>query len=524
MKAPLVSILTPVYDPPVSALQAAIASVRSQTFTEWELVLVDDASRSPDVRAALARATASDPRIRSITRATNGGIVAASNDALAAARGEFVALLDHDDLLTRDALASVVAAVRREPDTDYLYSDEDKVDAQGHFYDAFHKPDWSPERLRGQMYTAHLSVLRTGLVREVGGFAAGSDGSQDHDLVLRVTERARHIVHVPKVLYHWRSVAGSTAGGIDAKPYAWEAGRAAVQRHLDRCAIAGEALLGPVPGTYRVRRSLSPETSVSVVVPTRGGRGRVWGEARCFVVEMVRSVLSHTEHENLEIVVVYDEDTPASVLGSLRTVAGSRLTLVPFREPFNFSAKCNVGFLASQGDVVVFMNDDMQVVTDRFIEELVAPLAEPGVGAAGARLLFADGSLQHGGHVYAEGDLTHAGFRAAGDSYGPFSAFLVNRECSGLTAACLAVSRSVVDDVGGFCEDLPGNFNDVDLSNKIRFRGLRLVWLADVTAYHFESQTRDPQVEPWEYDFIMRRWASPRRDPYLPDEIPSRRR
>jgi glycosyltransferase involved in cell wall biosynthesis len=524
VKAPFVSILTPVYDPPVQALQAAIASVRSQTFADWELILVDDASQSPAVSSAIARAAASDPRIRAITRQANGGIVAASNDALAAARGEFVALLDHDDLLTADALATVVAAIRDEPETDYAYSDEDKVDARGRFYDTFHKPDWSPERLRGQMYTAHLSVLRADLARDVGGFAATSDGSQDHDLVLRVTERARHIVHVPKVLYHWRAVAGSTAGGIDAKPYAWEAGRAAVQRHLDRCEIAGEALLGPVQGTYRVRRSLDPETLVSIVVPTRGGRGRVWGESRCFVVEMVRSLLSHTRHARLEIVVVYDASTPHAVLDSLREVAGDRLRLIPFLEPFNFSAKCNVGFLASRGDVVVFMNDDMQVVTDGFVEELVAPLDEPGVGAAGARLLFADGSLQHGGHVYAEGDLTHAGFRAPGDSYGPFSAFLVNRECSGLTAACLAVKRSVVEDIGGFCEDLPGNFNDVDLSNKIRFRGLRLVWLAGVTAYHFESQTRDPQVEPWEYKFIMRRWASPDRDPYLPDEIPSRRR
>ena len=521
---PLFSVLTPVYGPPVHALRAAIESVRRQTFADWELVLVDDASPTQEVRDELARAAAGDRRIRVVTRAENGGIVASSNDALAQATGEFVALLDHDDLLTADALAAVAGVIAAEPELDYLYSDEDKVDPDGRHYDRFDKPDWSPERLRGQMYTGHLSVLRTSLAREVGGFIPGSDGSQDHDLVLRVTERARRIVHVPRVLYHWRSVPGSTAEDIDAKPFAWEAGRAAVQRHLDRSGISGEALLGPVPGTYRISRQLAPDVLVSVVVPTRGGRGRVWGESRCFVLEMVRSLLAHTAHERLEIVVVYDEPTPQPVLDALREVAGDRLLLVPFREPFNFSAKCNVGFLASHGDVVLFMNDDMQVVSDGFVEQLVAPLAEEGVGAAGARLLFADGSLQHGGHVYAEGDLTHAGFKTPGNSYGPFSAFLVNRECSGLTAACLAMTRTTVDAVGGFCEDLPGNFNDVDLSNKVRHLGLRMVWLADVTAYHFESQTRNPDVEPWEYDFVMARWRTPDRDPYLPDEIPSRQR
>jgi O-antigen biosynthesis protein len=516
VRLPLISILTPVFDPPIDALRAAVDSVRSQTFTNWELILVDDCSRCEDVRDVLRKFAAADERISVTERVTNGGIVATSNDALGLARGQFVALLDHDDLLTPEALEAVARSIAEDTDVDYIYTDEDKVDEDGVAYDAFIKPDWSPERLRSQMYTGHFSVLRTAMAREVGGFTAGSDGSQDHDLVLRVTERARRIVHIPKVLYHWRAIEGSTASATNAKPYAWQAGLTAVQRHLDRMDIHGRAVFGPEPGTYNVERFLDPCLRVSVIIPTRGNRGFVWGESRCLVVEAVRSIMALATHPSLEIVVVYDAPTPEKVLTQLREIAGERLVLVPFEEPFNFSAKCNVGFLVSTGDAVIFMNDDMHLVTPGFAEQLVAPLFEEGVGATGARLLFADGSLQHAGHVYARGDLTHAGFGLAGDVQGPFAAYLINRECAGLTAACMAVARSTFEDVGGFCEELPGNFNDVDFSRKIRFTGRRLLWMSQVTLYHFESLSRVSTVHEWEYDYVVRRWKIPMRDPYFP--------
>jgi len=516
MKQPLFSVLTPVFDPPIDALRAAIDSVRAQDFTDWELILVDDCSTSDAVRTVLAAAAASDARVRVVERSANGGIVASSNDALNLAAGTFVALLDHDDLLANGSLARVAREIASEPDVDYLYTDEDKIDLDGRHFDPFVKPEWSPERLRGQMYTAHLSVLRASLVRDVGGFAIGSSGSQDHDLVMRVTERARRVIHIPEILYHWRAVEGSAAQSVEAKPYAWQAGLDAVQRHLDRSGIRARAKFGFEPGTYHIERWLSPETSVSIVIPTRGSRGFVWGESRCLVVETVRSIMEGITHPNFEIVIVYDNGTPASVLLELRHIVGERLVLVPFEEPFNFSAKCNVGFLAASGEALIFMNDDMQLVTRRFIEELVAPLRESGVGATGARLLFADGTLQHGGHVYADGDLTHAGFGFPGDAEGPFRAYHINRECSGLTAACLAIQRSVFEEVGGFGEDLPGNFNDVDISRKIRQSGRRMLWISQVTLYHFESLTRDSTVQPWEYERIIERWGTPLRDPYFP--------
>jgi len=519
---PRFSIVTPVYDPPADVFEDMIDSVRAQTFVDWELILVDDCSPSEHVVRIARDASAADPRIRLIERSENGHIVKASNDGIAVARGEFIALLDHDDLLVADALETMDAAIRANPAVDYLYSDEDKIGPDGEFYDHFMKPDWSPERLRGQMYTSHLSVLRTSLVREVGGFHDGFGGSQDHDLVLRVTERARQVVHVPEVLYHWRAVAGSTAADPDAKPYAWYAGRDAVQAHLDRSRIAGKVDLGPVPGTYTIERTGGPDGMVSVVIPTRGGAGIVWGERRVFVVEAVRSLLAHAGDVPLEIVVVYDTPTPPEVLAELRTLCanGPRLVLREYTKPFSYSEKCNVGVLAASGRWLLLLNDDIEIITPDFVRKLVAPLLEEGVGMTGARLLFSDGTIQHAGVVYRHGDPWHAYYGDLDSEYGIASALLINRECSGLTGACVAMARDLYLEVGGFTELLPANFNDLDMSLKVAATGRRLVWIAGARAYHFESKTRIPVVHAWEHQLIKDRWASGDRDRYLPAEGP----
>lgn len=515
--APRFSIITPVYDPPVGVLAETIESVVRQTWSDWEFVLVDDCSPNPAVRRALRDAADADPRIRVVERDSNGHIVRASNDGLDAARGDFIVLLDHDDLLDESALERMAEAIDECPEADYLYSDEDKLDGSGSFYDEFKKPDWSPERLRGQMYTSHLSVLRAETVRAVGGFHEGFDGSQDHDLVLRVTERARQVVHVPEVLYHWRVVPGSAAGDQEAKPYAWEAGRRAVQAHLDRTGLAATADLGPVPGTYRVTRTRRPSGLVSVVIPTRGGRGLVWGESRDFVVEAVRSLIEKNSSVELEIVVVYDTPTPEEVLVKLREIAGDRLLLVRYESPsFNYSEKCNIGVLASHGEIIIFLNDDLEVVSDDFAGRLTAPLMEPGVGMVGARLLFQDLTLQHAGVIYRRGDPGHAYYCEPDESYGSSSDLLINREVSALTGACIAFRRDVWWSVGGLNEALPLNFNDVDFSLKVAGLGLRLIWLSDLRAFHFESKSRIAVVHKWEHDILKDRWISPESDRYLP--------
>jgi O-antigen biosynthesis protein len=510
------SVLTPVFDPPAEALQAAVESVLRQTYADWELIVVDDRSTDPAIAALLAGFAARDSRVKVVMRETNGGISAASQDALQLAQGEFVALLDNDDLLAPHALATVAAALHAQPDTDYLYSNEDKIDAAGEFSDCFVKPVWSPERLRSQMYTAHLSVLRTSLAREVGGFRSGFDGSQDHDLVLRVTERARRVTHVPEVLYHWRVIAGSSAADPRAKTYAWDAGRRAVQEHVDRIGIDGTVDFGTLPGTYRIERRLPPERSVSIVIPTRGSSGLIWGQRRCFVVEAVRTALAHTEHENLEIVAVCDTSTPREVIDELRAIAGDRLVVVPYDEPFNFSRKCNVGYLAARGEVIVLLNDDVEVISDRWLENLCAPLEDPKVGLTGAKLFYSDGTVQHAGHLYDRNEYSHAFLGALPDSTVAFSALHIDRETSGVTAACAALRRETYADIGGFCENLPANFNDVDFCFKMTHTGRQIVWLAHVLLYHFESRTREAVVHTWEHDRVKSRWGTYEVDPYLP--------
>jgi O-antigen biosynthesis protein len=506
VSAPLFSIVTPVYEPPVDVLSDTIASVLAQECEDWEWILVDDCSPTEAVRELIRDHASRDPRIRLVERETNGHIVAASNDGIDAARGEFIVLLDHDDLLTSDALSTNAQRIERGEDIDYLYSDEDKVDDEGNLYDEFRKPDWSPERLRGQMYTSHLSVMRTEVVRRVGGFREGYDGSQDHDLALRVGEVARHVVHIPEVLYHWRAVVGSASADINAKPYATIAGAKAVQDHMDRLGLAAKVGQGPVPGHYRITRSLDPAVRVSVVIPTIGQSDLIWGSRRVMVVEAVRSLLARTSHPNLEIVVVYDVPTPESVLRELEEIAGDKLVLERFTRPFNYSEKMNVGCLRASGDRLVFLNDDIEVISDGWLEQLVAPLDEPDVG-----------TVQHAGHAYGRGHYLHPYRDSPRVSYGPFGALIINREASGVTAACAAMRRNTFVEVGGFCEALPANFNDVDLCYKVLGQGERIVYVASVELYHFESRSRERAVHDWERAIVRGRWGIPQLDPYVPD-------
>lgn len=516
---PLFSIITPVYNPPLRCLRATIRSVQAQTYAAWELILADDQSSDPQILPVLEAAARSDSRIKVIERTANGGISAASNDAVAAATGEFIVLLDHDDELRPDALESMAQAIEREPDADYLYSDEDRLTEAGVHFGLFRKPDWSPERLRQQNYATHLSVLRTSLVRSVGGFDSDYDGAQDHDLIFKVTERSRRVVHVAKGLYSWRILPGSTAHDISEKPHAWANGVRAVQAHMDRLGLAAKVDFGPADGMYRVVRSIPEDLRVSLVVPTRGSTGMVWGENRCFVVEAVRSALGKAGHSSVQVVIVHDADTPESVLAQLtEIVPDGALALVRYEGEFNFSRKCNLGVLASDGQVIVLLNDDTQARSEGWLVQLVAPLLESDVGMTGGRLLFEDGTLQHGGHVHAHGAYRHA-FMGSGDGapgYG--NCLLVNRECSGVTSACAALRRETFIEVGGLCEKLPSNYNDVDLSNKVARAGYRMLWMADVVLYHFESRSRDPRVSREEIDFVRARWGFPygRRDPFLP--------
>jgi O-antigen biosynthesis protein len=506
---PLFSVLTPVFDTPANVLAAMLRSVREQSFGDWELCLVDDCSTAAHVTAMLERAQAEDARVRIARRRENGGIVAASNDALAMAQGEFVVLLDHDDELHPAALEGVAAALAAEPKADYVYTDEDKIDRSGRPSGPFFKPDWSPERMRTQMYTCHLSVMRRRLVEEVGGFDPEFEGSQDWDLILKVTERARRVVHIPEVLYHWRTLETSTAGaGEEAKPWAFEAGTRAVQAHCERIGLPAKVERDlDAPGVYHLRPHLQREPLVSIVIPTAGGRREVRFQDVVLVEHCLRSIVATSTYGNYEVVLVSDGDLDPALKDRLREIGGDRLRIVPFEGEFNFSAKINRGAVHSNGELLLLLNDDMEVVAPDWIERMAMYLELAEVGAVGGRLLLEDGRPQHVGILFENGGYPGHIYHGFSPGFSGYSNnVLVAQNYLAVTAACLMTSREAFDEVGGFSTAFPNNYNDMDFCLKLRTTGRRVVYDPDTVLYHFESSSRNNEVEDWEKQQLLNRW------------------
>lgn len=501
---PVFSIITPVYNPPIWALEACIASVLQQSFTDWEWCIADDASTDPRVHETLLRIQRKDKRIKVTFRSSNGGIIAASNSALENATGEFIALLDHDDSLTKDALNAVFSAIQTNENVDYLYSDEDKVDENGTVFDQFNKPDFSPERLRGQNYCSHLSVFRKDLLDRVGRFRDGFEGSQDYDLILRATEEARQIVHIPKVLYHWRVVAGSTAMQSDAKPYAFLSAKRAVEEHCNRLGIDADIEINKY-GYLQVRRRLKATPKVSIVIPTRGDRKRVWGINTCLAANAISSVLQKSTYPNIEILLVHD--VVERIDKDLEIVmADERVKTIWYSKPFDFSEKCNIGVAASTGDVIVLLNDDTEIISEDWLELLVGLLGESDVAVVGPLTVLADGRIQSAGH--GNNPTPHnLGSGESISSTGPFGERLITREVAGVTGACFALTRDRYFELGGMSEVFPHSFNDVDFTYKALHFGYRVLWTPLAKIWHFETLSREPNIREEEFINLKKRWG-----------------
>ena len=501
---PLFSVITPVYNPPIDAFEACIASMLTQTYDDWEWCLVDDASSNPKVREIMERLARKDKRVRIAFRSTNGGIVAASQDALDIATGTFIALLDHDDVFHAKALGLTANKISSDETIDYVYSDENKLDEQGRPYDLFRKPAFDPIRLLGQNYCSHLSVIRSTLIDDVGGFRTGYDGSQDYDLILRVTERARTIAHIPEVLYHWRAVPGSAANQQDAKPYALVSAERAVKDHLRRVKIDATVSVSDA-GFIQVRPTISsPPPKVSIIIPTRGNPQRVWGLHTCLIENAVSSILKKSTYPNYEIVVVLDvkEGKP---LHPVSLPTDPRISVVHYDAPFNFSDKCNFGVQRSTGEIVILLNDDTEVIDADWIETLVSMLQFPDVAMVGPMLLLEDSRIQSAGHTNIPSP-HNIGSGLSSNQTGKFGMFGVTRRVSGVTAACAAIHRSIYEELGGFSIDYPACFNDLDFSNKVLEAGYHIVWTPLARLFHFESLTRDPTVAPHEMAMLEKRW------------------
>ncbi|MFM8955842.1 MAG: glycosyltransferase family 2 protein [Actinomycetota bacterium] len=502
---PRFSIVTPVYNPPPDAFEECVRSVFSQSLGDWEWCLVDDRSPHPWVKERLLQLQAHDPRIRVFLRETNGGIVAASNDALSMAEGEFVALLDNDDVLHEHALKKVDELLRSNPLIDYVYTDEDKIDETGRHYDEFRKPKWSPQRFLSQNYCSHLSVIRRTLINEVGRFRSGFDGSQDYDLFLRVIERARIVAHLPEVLYHWRAIAGSTARAHNEKPYAFTAAMRAVQESLARQGIDADVEKAEPYPFQRVVRRLTTFPKISIIIPTCGTHKQVFGVDTCLVVNAIESILSKSTYPNFEVLVVIDDHSPTEAWSSLRAIDDQRVRLVSYDKPFNFSAKCNLGVAMCDGEYVLLLNDDTEIIDDNWLEVLASYLVEPDVAMVGPMLLLEDGRIQSAGH--SNTPIPH-NFRTSQSANGPgeFGILAVARECSGVTGACALVRRSAYEEVGGMSLIFPKAFNDVDFAFKLLDADYRIIWTPCTRLFHFETASRPKGVESSEVELLHDRW------------------
>jgi glycosyltransferase involved in cell wall biosynthesis len=492
---PLVSILLPVFDPPPALLAECIASVQAQTWPHWQLCIADDASTDPRVAELLAQAAAQDARIRVTRRARNGHIAEASNSALALAEGEFVALLDHDDTLAPHALFSVVEALQARPGAQIVYSDEDKLDEHGARCDPFFKPDWSPDLLRAQNYVSHLGTYRRALVLAAGGFRPGFEGSQDYDLLLRCVERvadAADIVHVPRVLYHWRKTATSTAAAHEQKPYATEAARRALQERAD-AAGRGVQVSVVAPGLYRDRWPIpDPAPLVTLIVPTRDGLD--------VLRPCIESVLHRTTYRRYEILVVDNRSEEPATLEWLAALAQRHpgtVRVLAHDAPFNFAAINNAAVAQARGEIVGLLNNDVEVLSPDWLTEMVSHAVRPDVGCVGAKLYYPDDTVQHAGVVLGIGGVAgHSHKYFPRDSEGYFSRLRTVHEVSAVTAAVMVLRKAVWLQAGGMdAERLHVAFNDVDFCLKVRALGLRNLFTPWAELVHHESKTRGTDAD-----------------------------
>lgn len=483
---PLISILLPAYETPETLLRRCLDSLLDQVYRQWEVCAVDDASASPRVSRLLGEYAARDKRIRFIRRDTNGHISAASNDALAMACGTYVALMDHDDELRAHALLEVAERLVADPDLRLVYSDEDKIDEQGRRFDPNFKPDWNPDLLLSQNYMSHFTVIAADTVREAGGFREGFEGSQDHDLFLRCIERLRpeQISHIPKVLYHWRAVGGSTALSRDAKDYASAAGARAVADHLSR--VAPRAIAEELEhGHYRVRWPLPPKPpKVSILIPTRD---RVDLLRNC-----VESVLEETDYPDFELIVVDNQSSEQSTLAYFEVLQRNpRVRVLHHDAPFNYSAINNAAARHAGGEVICLLNNDIEVVSKGWLAEMVSHAVRPGIGAVGALLFYPDRTIQHAGVIVGLGGVANHIYAGSPEGHpGHGARALVAQNLSAVTGACLVVTKAAYQALEGLDERLQVAFNDIDFCLRLIEAGYRNVWTPFATLIHHESQSR----------------------------------
>lgn len=493
---PKISIVVPVWEVEKNWLILMIESVLHQVYQNWELCIVDAGSTKPHVRKILGRYQAADPRIKVKFLDRNGGISENTNEALKMAGGEYIGFLDHDDELAPFALYEVVKYLNDNPDVKLIYSDEDKIHPGGLRSDPFFKPDWSPDQFLSHNYLCHFCVIKKEILPGTNQLRRDFDGSQDYDLLLRLTENLRdnEIGHIQKILYHWRVIPSSTSYSIGAKPVAITSSKRAIQEALDRRRIPATVTDGKIQDTYRVKYEILGNPRVSIIIPTKD---HVQDLKKC-----ISSIIDKTSYDNYEIIVVNNDSQDTGTYEFFKEIRkNNRIKIIDDNEEFNFSRINNFAVRESSGELLLFLNNDTEVISNEWLTSMIEHAQRPGVGAVGAKLLYPDNTVQHAGVILGIGP---AGSAVAGHSHkyavasipGYFSSLNLIRNYSAVTAACMMMRKDIFEKVGGFDENLQIAFNDVDLCMKIRAAGYSIVYTPFAELYHFESKSRGYENTP----------------------------
>lgn len=495
-----ISIVVPLYQTPERFLREMIESVCSQTYGNWELCLADASplteqdkkseagrkeSRTTKLSGIVKEYMDKDERIRYRILEKNGGISENTNEAIRMATGDFVGLLDHDDLLERDALYEIMERIAKNDETDLVYTDEDKINRKGtkHLIPNM-KPDFNLDLLRSNNYICHFLVVRKSIIDQVGGFRKEFDGAQDYDFIFRCTEAARVVSHVPRVLYHWRTHSGSTSDNPDSKMYAFDAGKRAIEAHLDRMNVKAKVEETDDLGYYRIRYQLKETPMVSILIPNKDQKESL---QKC-----LQSIWEKTEYENYEILIVENNSTKEETFAYYKEIdKKNRVRVLYWDREFNYSAINNFAAREAKGEYLLLLNNDTEVITKGWIKELLSNCARKEVGMVGAKLYFPDNTIQSAGTIIGLGGLAdHAFVNMSRKRAGYMHRASIQMNLSGVTAACAMVKRSVYEEVGGLEEKLSVAFNDVDLGLKIVTAGYLIVYDPFVELYHYESRSR----------------------------------
>lgn len=516
---PKISIIVPAYKTPEAFLRQMMDSLLAQTYANWELCIANASPEDASMEYVLKEYAKKDSRILWKKLEENKGIAENTNEAFAMATGAFMGLLDHDDLLAPNALYEVAKALETEPDIDVLYTDEDKVrgdEVLEHFQPHL-KPDFNIDLLRSNNYICHFFVVRKSLLEKAGGFRREYDGAQDYDFIFRCTQAAGKIHHIPEILYHWRTHQSSTADNPESKLYAFEAGKRAIEENLRQNGLIGEVSHTKDYGFYRVKYPVQGEPLVSIIIPNK--------DAKEDLEKCIRSILEKSSYTNYEILIVENNSTGEEIFSYYKELSeNSRIRLLRWKREFNYSAINNYGAKKAKGDYLLFLNNDTEVISPDWIEEMLGFCQRPDTGIVGARLYFGNNTVQHAGTVIGIGGIAgHMFTDMPRERSGYMHKAAIIQDLSAVTAACMMVKRQVFDEVQGFEEQLSVAFNDVDFCLRVREKQYLVVYDPYVELYHYESKSRGAEDSKEkvrrfqsEIEFMRCRWENllKKGDPY----------